>query len=89
MYAMSFRWWDTWKEHVMNHPSVFERDTYLNKVRTSIESDSSMPDSLKSHVLNSCKEDNTNGLSIADHENNTQEDNMNSIFSQKKWKDLN
>ena len=29
MYALSFRWWDSWKDHVMINPSAQERDVYL------------------------------------------------------------
>ena len=32
-------------------------DTYITQVRQSIEIDTSMPDSLKQHILNQCKED--------------------------------
>ena len=81
MYALSFRWWDSWKEHVMSHPSVYEKDQYIAQVRQSIDIDASMPDSLKQHILNECKEDPDNALGSNENE-------INKVFIGVKWNDL-
>ena len=54
----------------MSHRSVAEKDQYIAQVRQSIDIDASMPDSLKQHILNQCKEDPDNAFGTNENEIN-------------------
>jgi preprotein translocase subunit Sec63 len=36
MYALSYRWWDSWKEYTEKHASTMEVQEFVNKVRETI-----------------------------------------------------
>jgi preprotein translocase subunit Sec63 len=51
MYALSYHWWDYWKEYTEKHASTAEVELFLDRMRDSVSKHPTMPESLKALML--------------------------------------
>ncbi len=51
MYALSFRWWDTWRDYTEKHNSTTEIIELTERIRNNILIDSNLSDDLKNCLL--------------------------------------
>ena len=51
MYALSFRWWDTWRDYTEKHNSTTEVIELTERIRTNILLDTNLSDELKNCIL--------------------------------------
>ena len=52
MYALSYRWWDTWKEYTERHSTTIEIKQQKEKTRNHLRHDPSISEDLRKCLLN-------------------------------------
>ncbi len=51
MYAVSYRWWDTWKEYTERHTTAIEVKLQQEKIMKNLEHDPSISEDLRKYLL--------------------------------------
>ena len=51
MYAVSFRWWETWKEYTSQHQSTKDQNQYVELIKQSLGEQEEAPEVIRNFLL--------------------------------------